>query len=132
MKINRNKEGSGFNESSLTRQFTSVFTVVKSLGNDWGIWLQAHFAGCYKLCLYIAQMHTQEANLTATVQEQMHHLRRSRFFLDHYCALDLPVTQFLLCALQLWFILLLLADLCCSLSHPISWDVSIVFYKETV
>lgn len=35
-KINRNKEGSGFNESSLTRQFTSVFTVVKSLGNYWG------------------------------------------------------------------------------------------------
>lgn len=35
MKINRHKEGSGFNASSLTRRFTSVFTVVKSLGNYW-------------------------------------------------------------------------------------------------
>lgn len=34
-KINRQKEGSGFNASSLTRRFTSVFTVVKSLGNYW-------------------------------------------------------------------------------------------------
>lgn len=34
-KTNRNKEGSGFNASSLTRRFTSIFTVVKSLGNYW-------------------------------------------------------------------------------------------------
>lgn len=32
-----------------------------------GIWLQAHFAVCYKFCLYIMQTHTQEANLTVTV-----------------------------------------------------------------
>lgn len=36
-----------------------------------------------------------------------------QIFLDHYCALDFPVTPFLLCALQLWFILVL-ADSCCS------------------
>lgn len=34
-KINRNEEDSGFNASSLTRWFTSVFTVVKSLGDYW-------------------------------------------------------------------------------------------------
>lgn len=32
-----------------------------------GIWLRAHFAVCYKFCLYVMQTHTQEANLTVTV-----------------------------------------------------------------
>lgn len=32
-----------------------------------GIRLQAHFAVCYKFCLYLMQTHTQEANLTVKV-----------------------------------------------------------------
>lgn len=57
-KINRNKEGSGFIASGFSRRL-----LMKSLR----IWLQAHFAVCYKFCLYVVQMHTQEANLTVTV-----------------------------------------------------------------
>lgn len=32
-----------------------------------GIWLQAHFAVCYKFCLYVMKTHTQEAKLTVMV-----------------------------------------------------------------
>lgn len=40
------------------------------LGESLGTWLQAHFAVCYKFCLYIMQTHTQEANLTVTVHRE--------------------------------------------------------------
>lgn len=61
-KINR-EERKVLNSPSLEFQDTDCEVIRESLG----IRLQAHFAVCYKFCLYIMQTHTQEANLTVMV-----------------------------------------------------------------
>ena len=66
-----------------------------------GMRLQAHFAVCYKFCLYIMQTHTQEANLTVMVHGANAALKKD---LDFFRSLTYPswllVTWFfLLCIL---------------------------------